>query len=222
MFDSLASLWANVFSGATPALPDPAVMRLYLLLAWAVVLGGLACAWSPARYRAGALVLAVGLALWVLVPGTLSPDHWLGLAFQAPSLTTVALCGALLWRLRPGRLAPATGKAGWALVLLGIALGYVLLLDTFAVWPWQVYSLGFSPGALLCVMALALGISVWGTGVGWLWRGLLPGVMLAYAATRLPTGNAWDALLDPLLWLVLHGLVLRALYRRVRRPNQTL
>jgi hypothetical protein len=30
---------------------------------------------------------------------------------------------------------------------------------------------------------------------------------------RLPTGNAWDAVLDPWLWLVLQGYLVRAAWR---------
>jgi len=34
---------------------------------------------------------------------------------------------------------------------------------------------------------------------------LLPVALLLFAGTRLPTGNVWDAVMDPLLWLFLHG-----------------
>jgi hypothetical protein len=43
---------------------------------------------------------------------------------------------------------------------------------------------------------------------------LLPAALLLFAATRLPTGNVWDALLDPWLWLLFQGLLLRALFKR--------
>jgi len=33
-----------------------------------------------------------------------------------------------------------------------------------------------------------------------------------FALTRLPSGNLWDALLDPWLWLALHGVLLRQLW----------
>jgi hypothetical protein len=85
-----------------------------------------------------------------------------------------------------------------------VALGYLLLLDTFAVLPVQLYAWGFSPALLLGLIALAL--------VPWLLGGkaraapgfspwLVPAALLLFALTRLPTGNLWDALLDPWLWL---------------------
>ena len=37
--------------------------------------------------------------------------------------------------------------------------------------------------------------------------------LLAFALTRGPTGNVWDALLDPWLWLVCHVDVLRQMWR---------
>ena len=44
-----------------------------------------------------------------------------------------------------------------------------------------------------------------------------PLALLMFAATRLPSGNLWDALLDPWLWSALHIALLRALYQRWRR-----
>jgi hypothetical protein len=38
--------------------------------------------------------------------------------------------------------------------------------------------------------------------------------LLLFAATRLPTGNLWDAVLDPWLWLALQGVLVRRLLRR--------
>ena len=35
-----------------------------------------------------------------------------------------------------------------------------------------------------------------------------------FVTLRLPTGNLWDALLDPLLWVVLHWMGLRWLWAR--------
>jgi hypothetical protein len=100
----------------------------------------------------------------------------------------------------------------WALV----ALGYLLMLDTFAVLPLQIYAWGFSP--LLLLVLLALSLLPWCTApvsrVAPVW--LAPVALLLFAATRLPTGNLWDALMDPWLWLILQGLLVRGLYRRLR------
>ena len=37
------------------------------------------------------------------------------------------------------------------------------------------------------------------------------GVLAVYVVLRVPTGNLWDALLDPFVWLALHGRVWRSL-----------
>jgi hypothetical protein len=135
------------------------------------------------------------------------------------------LCG---WWLRRSLFPPShqssTPAAGPSLLLLlvPLALGYVLLLDTFAVLPWQVYAWGFSRLLLLVLLLMALLPWVLSGAQAGVARWLTPAVLLLYAATRLPTGNVWDALLDPLLWLFLHGLLIRALYRRykgLKRPT---
>ena len=52
---------------------------------------------------------------------------------------------------------------------------------------------------------------------------IAPGALLLFAATRLPSGNVWDALMDPLLWLLLQGVLLGHLRRghRNRLASQT-
>jgi hypothetical protein len=45
---------------------------------------------------------------------------------------------------------------------------------------------------------------------------IAPTALLLFAVTRLPTGNLWDALMDPWLWVLLHGLLLRRLLQRWR------
>jgi hypothetical protein len=216
----------------TPALPAPWVMRLGLSVGWALVLAllgaGLGYRLAPGKRR----LLAATLALWALLPGPVTPDYWLGLAFHAPSLTAMLLCGwALQHLLFPSGSSVAapsltsrtdltvsallTGGLLWSL----LALGYLLLLDTFAVLPLQLYAWGFSPALLLGLLALSLlpwllrGTALAGQGSQ---RWLLPAALLLFAATRLPTGNLWDALLDPWLWLVFNGLLVRRLYRRWR------
>jgi hypothetical protein len=82
-------------------------------------------------------------------------------------------------------------------------MGWVLALDTFAVLPLQqsIYAWGFSPLASLALMTGAA--AVWVISARWLYT--LPLFALAlFVLTRLPSGNVWDAVLDPLLWLYLH------------------
>jgi hypothetical protein len=92
----------------------------------------------------------------------------------------------------------------------------VLLLDMLAWWPVSVYAFGFSPVALMLVSGLTLLL--------WLVSGAsragqhaslaLAAVLTVFALTRLPSGNLWDALLDPWLWLVIQVTGLVALLRR--------
>jgi hypothetical protein len=212
-----------------PALPATWVMRLGLSVGWALVLALLGAGLGYRLPLGWRRMLAAGLALWALLPGPLTPDYWLGLAFHAPSLSAMLLCGWSVQRLlfpsgasaaapslaararKPG----AAALPGWVLWPL-VALGYLLLLDTFAVMPVQMYAWGFSPALLLGLMALAL--------VPWLLGANVPGapdlrqwgapaVLLLFVVSRLPTGNVWDALLDPLLWLWLQGHWLAGLFQ---------
>lgn len=227
-----ASWWTQALSGTAPALPREWAMQCGMALGWALVLALLGALLGrrlslPARRR-----LAAGLALWTLLPGPWSPHYWLGLAFHAPSLSAMLLCLVFLRRLLyPAGLAwspalaaraqPQTvpqGALDSGLWLGGcVLLGYGLLLDAFAVLPLQLYAWGFEPALLLGLLALSL--------LPWVLRGaargpdgvaqwLLPTALLLFAATRLPSGNVWDAVLDPWLWLVLHLAWLR---RRLQR-----
>ena len=211
-----------------PALPAPWVMQLGLSMGWALVLAllgaGLTWRLSLNVRRVTALVFGA----WTLVPGPFSPDYWLGLAFHAPSLTATLLCGWGLQRLlfavsgslsavQPGFLRAQSPT--WLLMVLPVLLGYALLLDTFAVLPLPLYVWGFSP-ALLIIM-LVLGLLPW-MGRGRIESGVIsgrwiaPGALLLFVITRLPTGNLWDALMDPWLWLILQWLLVRGLYRQWR------
>jgi hypothetical protein len=42
--------------------------------------------------------------------------------------------------------------------------------------------------------------------------GMVFGVLAVFVLLRLPTGNLWDALLDPWLWVALHVLALRRVF----------
>ena len=207
----LASLWAS----ANPVLPTPAAMQAALYLGWAVVLGCgvlLALRRVAPPYRWG---LALLVACWTLVPGVTSPAYWLGLAFQAPSLMSVVVCLAWLvgggMQQRSGHPRATPLLAGsWPLGAAGVALGWVLLLDTLACFPVSVYAWGFN-SALMAVLA-GLASTLWllagaaavkvraAESVAAL---LILLVLALFVLTRLPTGNVWDALMDPGLWLAL-------------------
>ena len=224
---------AQLLSTSVPALPQTLVMQWAMTVLWALVLALVGEVLANRLSLNVRRLLAAGLVLWTLLPGTWSPDYWLGLAFHAPSLSAMLLCLVYLIRSlfpsKRGSVAAQVASAGLAsrsvpavkvLLAAAVVLGYVLLLDAFAVLPLQIYAWGFSPALLLALLALSL--------LPWVLSGartvaqnsalwVVPAALLLFAATRLPTGNVWDAVLDPWLWLVLQLAWLRSRYRR--RPG---
>lgn len=221
----ITSFMTTLVSTGNPVLPGPLVMQLALHLVWAIVLGAAVLLAAGKLSRPYQLGLSGLVMLWTLVPGSASPAYWLGLAFQTPSLTSGLAC--LIWVVNQLRRTPGTVPMdGGPLVALnrlaglGVVLGWVLLLDTLAWLPVSVYAWGFSSAAfsvltLLSVLAWAL----WGSagairGQGFFGPVLVLGVLTLFVFTRLPTGNVWDALIDPWLWA---GLQVSWLVSAVRR-----
>lgn len=217
---SVGSWW----TGDVPLLPHPQSMQWGLQASWSVVLawlGAVLAARCNAR-RGVAVAVAVALAVSAWLPGQASLSYWLGLAFQMPSMGAVLLCAVLLrrqWVLAGGGGVPALAaqavvakvEPDAVLAVLGVLLGWALLLDTLALLPVQLYAWGFSPvGA---VLVLLLGLTPWllmarapGSGLG---AGVVIVAVLLFVLLRLPSGNVWDAVLDPWLWLALHVYVVR-------------
>ncbi len=202
---------------SAPALPPLWLMQVWLPLGWAVVSAALVLVVVSRLTRHRGVVWGVPLlvALWTLLPGEVSPAYWLGLAFQAPSVLLVLLCA--WWggsTLRGVPVVARPGKPMIALVLAALAVGWLLLLDTLAQLPVALYALGFDAPAVAVVALVTLlpllragaaqRVSTW----------LAPLAVLLFVLLRLPTGNVWDAVLDPWLWLGLHGYLLRMVLRR--------
>lgn len=203
----------HLTEGDLAAQPMLALQQFARPLAWGLVLACLLVAlarWLAGRrggrLRPQAVLLLLALALAAaFLPGGLSPAFWLGLAFQQPSLVASGLCAWYLLRsVRPAVQAEEVGP--WrAAAALAVLAGWALLLDTFALLPWSLYAWGWQPVAVLLMVLLAL--LPWLLGQARRAPVLtygLPLVLLTYAALRLPTGNVWDALLDPWLWLAAH------------------
>lgn len=194
-------------------LPGLTLQILYTHLAWGVVLA--ACGVGLLRGRRplaiGWAVLAFAACAW---PGTASPAYWLGLAFHYPSGLLVALCALTMWlnlvRGQAGRVLPAGLAAG----LFGA--GLLLYLDSSGWLSLGLYARGFGHGAALAgllIGAVAVLCVARGRHPGAAWAVLL--ALLLFAVCRLPSGNLWDALLDPLLWLwALFSLLARTMVRR--------
>lgn len=207
----------------TPWLPEASSLALVRHGLWALVLGG-AVAWLlRSRSRAVQLAVLVPVVLWAALPGAQSVAHWLGLAFKAPSLASAALgLVAVALALRPalgqtlGMAAPEVQPLWRALRWLGVGLGWLLLLDMLALWPMSLYAWGFGTPALALVLLvlLALGWRFGGLPSARPTLGLAAALLLLFVLTRWPSGNLWDALLDPLLWLGLQLVGLLGLRRR--------
>jgi hypothetical protein len=99
---------------------------------------------------------------------------------------------------------------------LGILLGWLLLLDTFLILPFSLYRWGYSPAmlALLSVMAATLWAVARERGAT-----ILLIVLALFVITRLPSGNVFDALIDPWLWFALQFAAFKN-WRENRRTNR--
>lgn len=200
-------------------LPELSWQILYGRVAWTLVLGAVLLALLPVRFRARPVLAFVLLTLGLqsALMGESAASFWLGLAFQLPSAFFAALCAARLITQWQGRalslvlpLPLAAPLALAAIVLYVDAMGLVAL-------GW--YYAGFGPaGAPLAGLVLAAGCA-WAVVRGVLrpYALALLAALCLFALLRLPTGNLWDALLDP--FLALWSLVSAALgwRRRARR-----
>ncbi len=204
------------------SLPDLAWQVVYGRLAWAIVAATVLLAPLPATRtmpgrRFGALLAC--LAVLFLLPGAASPAHWLGLAFQYPSGLLVACCVLQLYRRRrPAGHGMAVMSPALASVL--VAAGTILYLDAMGLLTQGYYYMGFGPagapavaalGALACIVAIV-------REQGRTQAAALLAAILLFSLLRLPTGNLWDALLDPFLWAwAIVALAVLAVRRAARR-----
>ncbi len=215
--------FSRMLFSSTPLLPNGTMNWLALHLGWAVVLGSVVLLVSSRLLPGYRWTLASLALLWTLLPNAASPAFWLGLAFQSPSLMSVVLCANWLLRraaLRQDTSAGHTVADSWSLnflLLLGVLLGWGLLLDTLAWFPVSIYAWGFGSMALALVLTMAT--LLWllsGSGTS----ALLLAVLAVFVLTRAPTGNLWDALLDPLLWFALQLGYLLSVARRYWRARR--
>ena len=202
----LNSLWATFISTSSPLLPAAVLVRWALPVFWAVVLVFAVLYFTQSLQKPRGKWIALPVVVWALVPGSWSPSYWLGLAFQLPSLMTVGLCAmALASHWRAGLREPFSATIS-TVHWLGILLGWLLLLDTFVVLPFSLYRWGYSPALLAAFSVTAVGLWVWGRASGC----ALVLIMLAlFVVTRLPSGNVFDAVIDPWLWFALQFAAFR-------------
>ena len=224
-----SALWMRLVQDAAPLLPQPGYLPVLRHAGWALVLAALLSAgaqlFNTRRVRDAGGLLAWTMALWACVPGPWGLSYWLGLAFQTPSLIAMALSLHYLWQrlaqrkwshqVRASSLASTAQRSPWLYryAVLGVVLGWLLLLDTFAYLPVSLYAWGFSPLAYALLLLWAL--APWVLGLRWSQTAPAPALLVVLALfwfTRWPTGNVWDAVLDPWLFVGLH-IYLVARYR---------
>lgn len=208
-------------------LPELSLQFVYARLAWALVLAAFVVGLSPSSLRLPRRALAAigaGCLLLMALPGAASPAWHLGLAFQYPSGLLAGLCLVKLasrWRAAEGPL-PAALPAPLAALLA--VTGLLLYLDAFGLIAGGYYYAGFGARATLGAVLLA-GACALAAARGRMkpQAAAILGALALFSFARLPSGNLWDALIDPLLWgwalVALLGAALRALLRpRARQP----
>ncbi len=184
-------------------LPELGLQFIYGRLGWGVVLAMLLIALLPRKFSSSRPVVAgllLGMIALQLLPGTASPAYWLGLAMQWPG---ALLIGMSIAKLDHGIHARAASVMTPGIAALIASVGALLYLDAIGIVSLGLYYWGFGPWAApLLALVLAAGSAVA------IVRGAMRPqacallfAMLCFALLRLPTGNIWDALLDPLLWV---------------------
>ncbi|TRZ68365.1 MAG: hypothetical protein D4R98_02345 [Comamonadaceae bacterium] len=203
-----------------PSLPSLANLPWAMHVGWGVVMAALLNSLLPQSVGVLRHLIILFVAVIACIPGIWGPVYWLGLAFQTPSVLAVLWAGQHLYSRWP--IAAWTLKArqsqrsavNMTFALFGVVLGWLLLLDTLALVPMQLYAWGFSPWS--AGVALLLGLLPWiFQGMSGLRSagGLIVLAVVVFTLLRLPTGNVWDALLDPWLWVVLHIYLVRMALR---------
>lgn len=200
------------------SLPDLDLQIWYARIAWGLVAASILLSVLPTLLprifpqlaRRSKAVVITTVAVVMLLPGEASPAYWLTLVFQYPSgllagYSLVAL--AARWREKP-----VIFSLNPAFALLLTVLGILLYLDAFGVLALEMYYRGFDAGAgalLTCVAVVVAVAAIVFRYAGAAGAALLTSVLL-FSLLRLPTGNLWDALLDPLLWAWALGSVIVA------------
>ncbi|MFZ2653113.1 MAG: hypothetical protein WA210_23770 [Burkholderiaceae bacterium] len=201
-------------------LPDLPWQWIYSRLAWGIVLATpLLCAWPRTKPRVPLAALglagAVCAAMWL--PQAASPAYWLGLAFQYPSIMLVACCVCTL-AARQGFVHHGPMQEPWFARVIAVG-GLLLYADSSGWLNAGIYLRGFDPRL---APAAALLMGAWAV---WALRGLatrasglvVMSCAVGYCFTRLPSGNVFDAFLDPLVWFWSLGVTLATSVRRWRR-----
>ena len=183
------------------------VQAAYGLLAHGLIFGAIVSLLPLGELRARAALLATGLAL---VAGIAPMMHG---TFGAPSLTLLQLALLQLANKTPS---PFGQRSAFGLFIFGL-LYYPTALGLGAFDP---YALGYQPWILLAALIPIAGALWWRRQYTWL-------IILALDLAGYASGlfvNLWDALVDPLLFLLsviilAHRLTIRAIASRSAKSN---
>ncbi|GGD00003.1 hypothetical protein [Halopseudomonas salina] len=170
---------------------------------------------SPA-YR---LAVLLGLVLVALIPlstGLTLAGLLRGLTDDLAMTSIVWLVAASIIRL--GYLPPVPLAAKWPLWLCFAVLGLVLYPAALGVGMVDTYRWGYSPRALLVLVAALTVLFV-------LLRNTLGVVMLAFATLAFivdlkPSDNYWDYLIDPFMVIYSLSALIMSVFRRRERDTQ--
>ena len=179
----------------------------YGLLAHGLIFGAIVSLLPLGELRARAALLATGLAL---VAGIAPMMHG---TFGAPSLTLLQLALLQLANKTPS---PLGQRSALGLFIFGL-LYYPTALGLGAFDP---YAVGYQPWMLLATLIPIAGALWWRRQNTWL-------IILALDLAGYASGlfvNMWDALVDPLLFLLsviilAHRLTIRAIASRSAKSN---
>jgi hypothetical protein len=174
------------------------VQAAYGLLAHGLIFGALVTLLPLGQLRARAALLATGLAL---VAGIAPMMHG---TFGTPSLTLLQLALLQLTNKTPS---PLSQRPALFLFLFGLIF-YPAALGLGAFDP---YALGYQPWTLLAAL-IPIAVALWWRHQN-TWLIILALDLAGYASGLFP--NLWDALLDPLLFLVAVLVISRGLMQRV-------
>ena len=176
--------------------------------------------WATARMRGRPIgprlqaawgLVSVGL---LFVPiGSVSLGRWVESFYPNPSLVGMALVLTLLWRNLTQRelLRPADLRALLTIAAVGGSLLYLNPLWGRAV---DFYYFGWRNGpAIWMITALALFLLAVGNRAGV----VLTAALAAFAVGALESNNAWDYVVDPLIWLVSLGTLSLRTATAIRR-----
>lgn len=204
-------------------LPELSLQFVYARLGWALVLAALIVASWPASWRLPRRTLGAILGACLLLmalPGAASPAWHLGLAFQYPSALLAGLCLVKLHARWRGDAGPLPAALPLPLAAPLAVTGLLLYLDAFGLIAGGYYYAGFGARAALGAVLLA-GLCAVACVRGRIQPQAVAiiGAVALFSVARLPSGNLWDALIDPLLWGWAIVALLRAALRTLLRSR---